>query len=109
MSPSLSPRVISTVLLSLVLVYGLFKALPLIRGPYIVVSSLSTNADGLTTLTGTAVHTDTLSFDGGILLIDGTGHFSTSLMLPRGGVILTLTATDRFGRSRTLERTVVTP
>lgn len=109
MSPSLSPRLISATLLSIVLIYGLFKAIPLIRGPYIVVSDLSTNAEGLTTLTGTSVHTDTLSFDGGVLLIDSEGHFSTSLMFPRGGAILTLTATDRFGRSRTLERTVVTP
>lgn len=109
MSPVFSPRLISLILLSLVLVYGLIKAVPLIRGPYIAISELATNADGLTTLSGTAVHTDTLTVDGGTLLIDNNGHFSTSLMFPRGGVILKLTATDRFGRSRTLERAVVTP
>jgi len=106
---TLSTRLISLILLSLVLAYGFIKAVPLLRGPYITISTLSTNADGLTTLSGTAVHTQTLTMDGGTLLIDGDGHFSTSLMFPRGGVILKLTATDRFGRSRTLERTVVTP
>ena len=105
----MSARSVSLILLSLVLVYGLIKAIPLLRGPYIVLSSLSTNADGLTTLSGTAAHTETLKMVGGTLLIDDKGHFSTDLMFPRGGVILKLTATDRFGRSRTLERTVVTP
>lgn len=105
----MSIRLISTVLLALVIGYGFIKALPLIRGPHIDVSTLSTNADGLTLISGTAVHTETLTMDGGTLLIDGSGHFSKNLMLPRGGAILKLTATDRFGRSRTLERTVVTP
>ena len=105
----MSPRLISIGLLSLVAVYGFTKAIPLIRGPRIDISTLSTNQAGLTVISGTAVHTETLSLDGGTLLIDGDGHFSKNLMLPRGGVILKLTATDRFGRSRTLERTVVTP
>lgn len=104
-----SARLISTILLSLVAAYGGFKALPLIRGPYIVISELSTSPEGLTILSGTSVHTEKLTLDGGTLLIDGDGRFSTNLMLPRGGAILRLTATDRFGRSRTLERTVVTP
>lgn len=105
---SLSRR-LSLILLLLVASYGLIKALPLIRGPRIAISGLSTDADGLTVLSGTAIHTETLAMDGGTLLIDSEGHFRTSLMLPRGGAILTLTATDRFGRSRTLQRTVVTP
>jgi hypothetical protein len=104
-----SSRVISAVLLLLVISYGLVKAVPLIRGPHIVISELSTNEHGLTVLSGTAVHTEKLSLDGGTLLIDGDGRFSTTLMLPRGGAILKLTATDRFGRSTSLERDVVTP
>lgn len=105
----LSSKVIGLVLLLIVASYGILKALPLIKGPYIEISTLSTDESGLTTLSGTAVHTETLSLDGGTLLIDGEGHFQTGLMLPRGGAILRLTATDRFGRSRTLERTVITP
>lgn len=105
----MSSRTISLILLALVLSYGLIKAVPLIRGPRITVSQLSTNQDGLTVISGTAVHTETLTMDGGTLLIDGDGHFSKNLMFPRGGAILKLTATDRFGRSRTLERMVLTP
>lgn len=106
---SLSSRTISVFLLLLVLSYGFVKALPLISGPRIDISSLTTNEAGLTVLSGTAVHTESLSMNGGPLLIDSGGHFTTRLMLPRGGAILSLTATDRFGRSRTLERTVITP
>jgi hypothetical protein len=102
-------RRISLILLLVVAGYGFAKALPLIRGPIISVTDLSTNSDGLTVLSGTAVHTETLAMNGGTLLIDSDGHFRSELMFPRGGVILTLTATDRFGRSRTLRKTVVTP
>ena len=96
-------------LLALVFIYGFVKALPLIRGPRIIVSELSTTPDGLTVLSGTALHTESVVLDGGSLPIDDAGRFSARLHLPRGGAILTLTATDRFGRSRTLERTVLTP
>lgn len=102
-------RIISVILLALVFAYGSIKAFPLLRGPHIEIAELSANPEGLTVISGTAVHTETLSLNGGTLLIDGDGRFSTTLTLPRGGAILRLTATDRFGRSRTLERTVVTP
>lgn len=102
-------RLVSIVLLLIVASYGLIKAAPLLQGPKIVLSELSTSETGLTVISGTAIHTETLSMNGGTLLIDGEGRFRTQLSLPRGGVILKLTATDRFGRSRTLEQTVVTP
>jgi len=105
----MSRNAIGLLLLIVVLGYGAVKALPLIKGPHIAISELSTNADGLTVLSGTAFHTEKLTMDGGTLLIDSDGKFSTNLMLPRGGAILRLTATDRFGRSRTLERATVTP
>ncbi len=102
-------RSISLILLLLVLGYGAIKAAPLLQGPRISVSELSTDPEGLTSISGTAVHTETLTLDGGTLLIDREGRFQTKLMLPRGGAILTMTATDRFGRSRTLRETVITP
>ena len=97
------------ILLALVAVYGVFKAVPLLSGPQIHISKLGTDENGLTVLSGTASHTQTLALDGGTLLIDSQGAFSESLTLPRGSAILTLTATDRFGRSRTTRRAVVTP
>lgn len=102
-------RLIVAILLILIGAYGFTKALPLIQGPHIAISSLTTDADGLTHISGTAIHTETLTMDGGTLLIDSNGAFNDTLTLPRGGAILTLTATDRFRRSHTVERTVITP
>ncbi|MES2225395.1 MAG: hypothetical protein V4480_01120 [Patescibacteria group bacterium] len=101
-------RAVIGVLLAIIAIYGLFKAIPLISGPQIRLTTTTAPDTGLTVLSGTAIHTETLTLDGGTLLIDPDGAFSESLTLPRGGAILTLTATDRFGRSRTLERTVIT-
>jgi hypothetical protein len=95
--------------LLLVAGYGLIKAWPLLSGPDIRISTPGKNAalpDGFLSLSGTAVHTQTLLLDGAPLLIDESGHFQTDLVLPHGNAILTLTATDRFGRSTSEQRTV---
>lgn len=100
---------IAAVLLVLALAYGSVKAWPLVSGPRVRIETLATDERGLTVLSGRASHTETLTVNGGTLLIDSDGAFEKRLSLPRGGGILTLTATDRFGRSRTVERAVVTP
>lgn len=100
---------IAAFLLVLALLYGGVKAWPLVSGPYIRIDTLATDERGLTVLSGRAIHTETLTVNGGTLLIDREGAFEKRLTLPRGGGILTLTATDRFGRSRTVERAIVTP
>lgn len=99
-------------ILALLLLYGAFEAWPLLSGPALSITSpkdFETVTDGRLTLSGTAKHTETLLFAGGTLLIDEEGNFETVLTLPSGGVILSLTATDRFGRSRTEQRTVFVP
>jgi hypothetical protein len=102
-------RRVAAVLLALAVGYGAIKAWPLISGPSIRIDELSTSEAGITTLSGRAIHTETLMVNGGVQLIDRSGAFSVRLTLPRGGGILTLTATDRFGRSRAIERAVVIP
>lgn len=98
-----------TLLLALVAAYGAFKAWPLLSGPQIQVSVLSSDpTTGLTTLSGRALHTETLLLNGGTLLIDESGNFATTLTLPRGTGILTLSATDRFGRSTSEQESVIT-
>lgn len=100
------------VVLVLVFLYGLVKALPLLEGPTIMLVSPvdgQTFGDGEVSIRGVARYTDTLTLDGGPLLIDESGNFSTSLLLPHGNAILSLTATDRFGRSRTERRTILVP
>jgi len=89
------------------LAYGAVEAAPLIAGPSLTIASpipYETSPDGRITLSGQARHTETLWLNGAPLLIDEDGNFSASLVLPPGGAILALTATDRFGREIT-ERT----
>ncbi|MDB5190113.1 MAG: hypothetical protein JWN49_439 [Parcubacteria group bacterium] len=101
--------IIGGILLALIIGYGLVKAGPLLRGPVIRIDSITTADTGLTILSGTAIHTKTLTLNGGTLLIDENDAFSKSLTLPRGDVILSLTATDRFGREQTTRRDVIIP
>ena len=105
---------VSVVLLVLVAVYGFIKAYPLLSGPHIqyattIQGSDAASGSAFTTISGKAIHTETLTMDGATLLIDQEGNFSKTLTLPRGGSILTLTATDRFGRSRSSEESLIIP
>jgi hypothetical protein len=90
-------------------IYGGIKAWPLVRGPHITIETLYTQESGVTLVTGVAKNTESMTLNGGTLLIDDQGRFESNLSLPRGGGILTLTATDRFGRNHTLQRAVITP
>ncbi len=98
--------------LLLLVAYGVKEAYPLIAGPSIRIDSptdYGTYPDGMVLVAGVASRTETLYLNGGPLLIDQKGNFSTSLTLPQGGAILSLTATDRFGRTRTVRRNVYIP
>jgi hypothetical protein len=102
-------RSIAAVFLLALLAYGAVAAWPLIAGPQITLTSPTqeeTMANGQTRIEGRALHTETLWLNGAPLLMDESGNFSASLTLPSGGAILSLTATDRFGREITERRSV---
>jgi hypothetical protein len=104
----------TALLLLFVALYGLVKAYPLISGPRIQYVTTIQSADPatgptFTTISGTAIHTETLTMDGVTLLINKEGSFSKTLTLPRGNGILTLTATDRFGRSQSSQESLIIP
>jgi hypothetical protein len=97
------------ILLVALVLYGGAKAWPLIRGPFIAIdipNDYTSSTDGFITLSGVAHNTEALFLNGGPLLIDPEGRFEKTLLLPKGGAILTLTATDRFERTTTERRTV---
>jgi hypothetical protein len=105
-------RAMVGVVLTLLLGYGAVKAFPLLRGPHLSIDSptpYTTSSDGFITISGVAHNTEALFLNEGVLLIDPEGRFSKTLLAPKGGVILTLTATDRFGRTVTERRTVYIP
>lgn len=98
--------------LILLLGYGGFKAWPLMRGPEITLDSptnYTTFPDGLVTVSGVAHNTEAVFLNDGPLLIDPKGHFYTTLLLPSGGAILSITAHDRFGRSTIVKRHLYVP
>ncbi|MEK7510875.1 MAG: hypothetical protein AAB582_01390 [Patescibacteria group bacterium] len=98
--------------LALLVAYGLFRAYPLLSGPALTIDSpapYTTIEGGSVTISGTARRTETLMLNSAVLLIDENGHFSTTLTLPPGDAILSLTARDRFGRSVHDMRTVHVP
>lgn len=105
-------RIATVIVLLVVCGYGIKEAIPFLTGPTLSLESPKNGEsfhNGFINISGTAIHTQSVSLDGGPLLTDQNGHFSTSLTLPRGGAILTLTATDRFGRTTTQRRTVFVP
>ena len=102
-------RSIAALFLLALLGYGTIAAWPLIAGPQIAIvspTSEETLVNGQTNIEGRALHTETLWLNGAPLLMDESGNFSASLTLPSGGAILSLTATDRFGREITERRSV---
>ena len=92
--------------------YGLVEARPVIVGPTLSITSPLDNASftgGIVTVSGKAVRAAVLTLNGAVTLHQEDGSFSSVLTLPRGGSILTLVATDRFGRTVTATRNVFVP
>ncbi|MHB8660830.1 MAG: hypothetical protein ACYC75_02765 [Minisyncoccota bacterium] len=92
--------------------YGCVEAWPLLAGPTLSVSFPANNATlpgGIVTVQGTALRAAELTLDGTPILHDQDGSFSSTLTFPRGGSILTLVATDRFGRRVAIARTIFVP
>jgi len=105
-------RTAAAITLTILVGYGLVKAGPLLLGPSIQVDTPTNHQsleDGFITISGTAVNTQDLELNGAPFLINEQGRFSTTLLLPKGGAILTLSATDRFGRRASVERSVFVP
>ncbi len=104
----------SLLALTLVLLtgYGLIEAWPLIAGPGLTVASPQNAASfpgGTVTISGKASRVALLTLDGAQVLHDQDGSFSTTLTFPHGTSILTLIATDRFGRHVATTRSIFVP
>jgi len=92
--------------------YGLIEAHALLSGPTLFVDTPLDGEqylDGLVTIQGTMRYGVSLMLDGATLLPTADGRFETVLAFPSGSSILTLVATDRFGRSVTKTRTIYVP
>lgn len=92
--------------------YGGIEAWPLLAGPEISLTSPANDASfpgGIVTVAGKALRIAQLTLDGTTVLHDQDGSFSSTLTFPRGGSILTIVATDRFGRTVDTTRNIFVP
>jgi Glucodextranase, domain B len=92
--------------------YGLIEARHMIAGPSFSIDipvDYTSYEDGVVNVSGVARNTEAVILNGGPLLMNEEGRFSTTLVLPKGGGILSLTATDRFGRTHSETRTIYVP
>ncbi len=105
-------RSIAIVILVTLVLYGGWKAAPLLTGPTLSIESPVEGQSfegGAVSISGVAHYTEKMTLNGAPLLIDSNGSFATMLDLPTGGAILSLTVTDRFGREKTVQRSVYVP
>lgn len=92
--------------------YGAVQVWPLVIGPTISILSPEENAvipGGIAIVQGSAAHIVRLTLNGAAVLYDQNGTFSSTLTFPRGGSILTFEAVDRFGRKKTITRSLFVP
>lgn len=103
---------ILSVVLVLLLGYGMIEAWPLLSGPSLSVVAPTEDASapgGTVTLTGSTARAVTLTVNGSPLIATEDGAFNTVRTYPHGVSLLTFVATDRFGRSRTITRQIFVP
>ncbi len=93
----------------LVVYYIAFQARHIITGPTIILTEKSAPLVVTPTivLSGTTENITSLSLNGRAIYTDDAGAFQETLVLPMGYTIVTLSAKDRYGRIRSLERIYV--
>ena len=104
--------IISAAVVLAVVGYGLFEARKLLEGPQITIespkdgSATSTNA---LVISGLAYNVAFLTINDAPAYTDEAGHFTQVLSPPLGYTVVTVAATDRFGRraSKTVSLQVV--
>lgn len=109
-SPS-GPRlglVIGSAIIGLMLLYGVYAALPFLLGPDITINAVPEDS-GLTHVYGTTARVSFLSVDGAEIALSEDGSFSVERAYPAGYTWITAEAKDRFGRTITKNITLVIP
>jgi Glucodextranase, domain B len=94
-------RILVAVAVIILVTYGLFEARKLIEGPQLTILSplngIATSSETVT-IAGTAQNIAFLTIDDAPAQTDESGHFSETFSPPRGYTVVTVAATDRFGR-----------
>lgn len=94
--------------IGLIALYVIFQARHIIDGP--VIALTESPYDGTTPtliLSGTTENIVSLSLNGRAIYTDDEGAWSELIVLPVGYTVITLTAEDRYGRVREVQREYV--
>ena len=94
-------RVIVGVVILLIVGYGLFEARKIIEGPEIVIEAPgdgSATSSPIVTVSGTAQNIAFLTINDAPSYTDEAGKFVYRFAPPSGYTVVTVAATDRFGR-----------
>ena len=96
-------------LCGILLLYVVFQARHVLQGPIITLIDEPAHLTTAPTITlsGTTENIVSLTLNGKSIYTNDAGAFTETLVLPYGYTIMTLTAKDRYGRVRSLERTYV--
>ncbi len=93
--------IISLLVIAIIVGYGIYRAKTLAEGPKITVIEPrdgSLSAASLITVSGTAKNISFLNLNGSQIFTDEAGAFSEKILLANGYNVITLSASDRFGR-----------
>jgi hypothetical protein len=103
--------ILSGAILVIILIYGGYKLLPIIRGPEIEVSNVNSGdlLSGTTiTLRGSTKRVTKLYINGSKVNLSKEGSFETDLAIWEGSTILLLEGYDRFGRKVSITKIIGT-
>jgi hypothetical protein len=88
--------------------YALFQARHVIMGPQItLLPQVYDGAEATVALHGKAENIISLTLNGRAVYTDDAGNFDEEVVLPIGYTVITLTAEDRYGRVRSINREYV--
>jgi hypothetical protein len=94
-------RLLVALVILVVVSYGVFESRRLVKGPTIIIDSPqdgSATTTALVMVTGTAKNISFLSINDGPAYTDEDGKFVYRFSPPLGYTVVTVAATDRFGR-----------
>ncbi|MES2314519.1 MAG: hypothetical protein V4524_01095 [Patescibacteria group bacterium] len=99
-----------TLVAVIIIVYAFFRSLNYIHGPEINIFQPidgSALASSTVTIIGQATRVNSLSMNGKTVFIDESGNFKETLLVFPGMNIITFTAHDQFGRTKTRQLQLV--
>lgn len=88
--------------------YALWQARLLVSGPVILITPLPiVQTDRVVTIAGQAQNITGITLNDRTIFTDTKGYFSETLVLENGYSVVTVTGTDRYGRTKQVEQLFV--